>query len=339
MQRRAGSPWIASFCGALGVLAIACDGEAPETAPPATEAPRPAGPPTSPSPFSLDGSDTPVSLRFEWPDGARASVEASRSLERQGVGTTGRAIARYRISIERRGERTTLRSRELSIHPAEGGPGENLAGMMVATTFLPSARFTHDVDALTLFEPERSSETLRDAVTAAVTPEARALPGWPSLEPIVTGEPEMMRRQAQSLLAPIMTLDGLEVESERSVSARTRRPTQEGPAADQSTTTRLLGTGPCFEGDGASGCASVEIVARYTADPSVTTPGPGGGTVLSMEGRLRLLVEPRTLLPHRMEAVKTTRFVVPGEGDAPSILTEVETLGWEFSWSQGTIRD
>ncbi len=149
----------------------------------------------------------------------------------------------------------------------------------------------------------------------------------------------MLRRQAQSLLAPIVTLDGLEVQSERGVLARTRRPTPEGLAADQSTTTRLLGSGPCFEGDEAHGCASVEIVAQYTADPSVTTPGPGGGTVLSMEGRLRLLVEPRTLLPHRMEASKTTRFVVPGEGDAPSVITEVESLGWAFSWSRGTIRD
>lgn len=339
MDRRARSPWIAPLCGALGALAIGCGSETDETARPTPEAPRPAGPPTSPAPFAEDGADAPVSLRFEWPDGARASVESSRSLERPGVGATGRATARYRISIERRGERTTLRSRELSIHPAEGGPGENLAGMMVAATFLPSARFTHDVGALTLLEPERTSETLRDAVSTAVTPEARALPGWQSIEPIVAGDPEMLRRQAQSLLSPLVTLDGLEVESERGVSARARRPTSEGPAADQSTTTRLLGIGPCFEGDDPRGCATVEVVASYTADPSVTTPGPGGGTILSMEGRLRVLVEPRTLLPHRMEAAKTTRFVVPGEADAPETITEVETLGWEFSWSRGTIRD
>lgn len=339
MDRRRRAPWVAPLCGAVGALVIGCGGESQETARPTPEAPRPAGPPTSPAPFAELGSVAPVSLQFQWPDGARASVESSRSLERSGVGTTGRATARYRISIEQRGERTTLRSRELSIHPAEGGPGENLASMMVAATFLPSARFTRDVGALTLLEPERTAETLREAVTAAVTPEARALPGWQSIEPIVAGDPEMLRRQAQSLLSPLVTLDGLEVASERSAVARSRRPTPEGPAADQSTTTRLLGVGPCFDGDDAHDCATVEVVASYTADPSVTTPGPGGGTILSMEGRLRLLVEPRTLLPHRMEATKTTRFVVPGEGDAPHRITEVETLGWEFSWSRGTIRD
>ena len=289
--------------------------------------------------ISRSGPGGSVTLHFDWPGGARGRCETSRTVERTGLPESGRSSARFRVAISRRGSETTLRTSELSLRTPPGGPGETLNGVLVAATFLPSARFTTDLDALSLLEPDRTGADLREAVEAATSPELRALPAFQGMAPMLSGDPEMLRRQADSLIRPIAMLDGLHVERGQLVALRDERTTTAGEAAQQSTMTTLLGTGPCFEGDAEDGCVSLEITAHYGAEALAGAAGPGPATIRSIEGTLRLVIEPTTLLPHRMEAEKETEFVAPGPMGELQEMTETESLRWIFRWERQTIRD
>jgi hypothetical protein len=287
--------------------------------------------------ISRGGSAGPITLHFDWPSGARGRCETSRTVERTGLGQSGRSSARFRVAVTRRGSETTLRTSELTLRTPPGGPGETLNGVLVAATFLPSARFTTDLDALSLLEPDRTGAALREAVEAATSPELRALPAFQGMAPMLLGDPEMLRRQAESLIRPLTLLDELRVERGQLVASRDERTTGAGEAAQQSTMTTLLGTGACFEGDLEEGCVSLEITAHYGAEALAGAAGPA--TIRSIDGTLRLVIEPTTLLPHRMEAEKETALVAPGPMGETQEMTETESLRWIFRWERRTIRD
>lgn len=265
-------------------------------------------------------------------------METSRTVTRTGLPESGRATARYRIQVSRRGSEITMRTSDLEIRTPEGGPGETLNGVLVAATYLPSARFTDDIEALALVDPERTGEMLRGAIDDATTPEVRAMPAWQSMAPLLQGDPEMLTRQVGGLLGPIALLDGVPLTRGELVAMRDERRTAIGEDAAQSTMTTLLGTGPCFEGDDALGCVSVEVTAHYGAEMLAGAAGPGPATIRSIDGTLRMVLEPSTLLPHRMEARKETVFVAP-VGTEMEEMQEVESLRWIFRWERPSIRD
>jgi len=309
-------------------LAVAACGNDAERAAPSTS--------TSPAQISERGGEGEVSLHLDWPDGARADVESSRSV-RRGAGQGTRADARWTFAVARRGARTEIRTGALVLRPPRSEvPEEVLHGTIVAVTFFPSARWGRDIDELELVDPESTARVLEGAVNAATSEALRASPSWASISQLFSGDEEMLTRQASSNLRPITSLDGLTLHPSRSVSTRESRPTVAGITAEQTTTTRLLGVGPCFEGDADDGCVSVEILASYDARSLAGALGDQGA-IRSMEGSLRLVVEPDTLLPHRITAEKTTVFVVPVD-DAPVEMTEVETLRWAFHYEPQTIR-
>lgn len=314
----------------LAALACAplagCGGE-PE-APAATRAP-------SPAQISETGAEHEVTLTFAWPAGARARVESSRTVERTGPagGTSGRATARWRLAVSRDGGDTVLRTSELSLHPAStSDPGEILNGALAIVTFVPSSRWGSDLENLELVDPERGGEALRRAVEAITTDEVRASPAWQAMSPMLSGEPEMLERQAQSFLRPIAGLDATQLHPTRSIMTRQSLPVPGGRTAEQTITTRLLGVGPCVEGGPRDACVSVEIVADYDASSLQGALG-SDGAIRSMQGTLRLLVEPDTLVPHRVTAEKHTEFVMMVEDD-PVEMSETETLRWLFRWER-----
>ncbi len=288
--------------------------------------------------ISEGGGAGPIRLHLDWPSGARGRVEASRTVRRTGLPESGRSVARYRMQISRRGSEITMRTSDLEIQTPEGGPGETLNGVLVAATYLPSARFTADIDALTLVDPERTGEMMRNAMTAATTEQVRATPAWQSMAPLLQGDPEMLTRQSSSLLRPIALLDDIPVERGELVTMRDERRTTLGEEAQQSTMSTLLGTGPCFAGDDELGCVSLEITAHYGAEALAGAAGPGPATIRSIDGTLRIVIEPDTLLPHRMEARKETVFVAP-VGTEMEEMQEVESLRWIFRWERSTIRE
>jgi hypothetical protein len=317
------SPVFLAAVATLASAVSACGGEAEPARPPRT---------TRPATISEAGAGGAVTLTFAWPDGVRGRVESSRRVERQGPGPAsgGWSTARWRIAIRRQGRETQVRTEELALEPASPRPADVLHGMLVVATYLPSVRFGADVEELELVDPDTTGEGLRAAVRAASHEEIRALPEWETLAPMVAGDPVMLSRQAASFLRPIAALDAMEVHARRSVSTTQAIPTPGGPPAEQSTTTRLLGVGPCYEGGPIDGCVSIEIVAVYDAQAMQAAIG-GEGTIRAMEGTLRLVVESGTLLPHRIEAEKRTRFVVPID-DEPVEMSETESLRWLFRW-------
>lgn len=288
--------------------------------------------------ISEGGGAGPITLHLDWPSGARGRVETSRTVVRTGLPESGRSTARYRIQVSRRGSEITMRTSDLEIRTPEGGPGEALNGILVAATFLPSARFSADVEQLSLVDPERTGEMLRSAITAATSDDVRAMPAFQSMAPLIAGDPEMLTRQIGGLLGPITLLDGIPVERGELVTMRDERETAIGEQAQQSTMTTLLGTGPCFDGDDELGCVSLEVTAHYGAEQLAGMAGPGSATIRSIDGTLRLVIEPTTLLPHRMEAQKETHFVAPVGGEMEE-MEETESLRWIFRWERPSIRE
>lgn len=321
-------PLVVAALSMFALGASACGSE-----PEAQQTPRT----TSPAPISETGATDAVTLTFAWPDGVRGRVESSRQVEREGAGTAGagRASARWRIAIARRGRETQIRTSELALEPASPAPADVLHGMLVVATFVPSVRFGRDVEELELVDPDTTAELLRAAVRSASSEAIRALPEWQPIAPMISGDPEMLSRQASSFLRPIAALDAMQVHPTRSISTHQAVPMPGGPPAEQSTTTRLLGVGPCYEGGPADGCVSIEVLAVYDAQALQAALG-GEGAIRSMEGTLHLLVEPGTLLPHRIEAEKRTRFVVPID-DEPVEMSETETLRWLFRWDRSSL--
>lgn len=300
---------------------------------------------TRPATFRNNESARDVTMRFAWPDGAHGRVETTRTVQREGARAV-RAQASYRISVHREGERVSVRTRELTLTIPDASPTERMMSLLVATTFLPSSRFARDPSSLAPIEAAETAERMRTAIEAVTTPDMRATPRWLDLEAALRADDEALHRQAASILAPLLELDGLEVETGRASQVRSQRRGSEGTAGDQSTRTRLLGVGPCFEGDDEERCASVEVRAEYQAARAAESAPPESGRIESIDGRLRMLVETNTLLPHRMHAVKTTRFVPPRAADdrtsgggatQPEPLTETETLEWMFFWTLNSI--
>lgn len=318
-------------CGVVGCGVVGCGHEEASRSPRAVET-------TEAAEISERGNAGPIRLHLDWPAGARGRVETSRTVMRSGLPESGRSTARYRIQVSRRGSEITMRTSDLEIRTPEGGPGETLNGILVAATYLPSARFTADVEQLSLVDPERTGEMLRNAIDAATTDDVRAMPAFQSVAPMLRGEPEMLTRQVGGLLGPITLLDGIPVQRGELVAMRDERDTSVGERARQSTTTTLLGTGPCFEGDREDGCVSLEVSAHYDADQLAGAAGPGPASIRSIDGTLRLVIEAETLLPHRMEARKESVFVAPVGGELEE-MQEVESLRWIFRWERGSIRE
>lgn len=294
--------------------------------------------------FSEGGAAGPLRAPFAWTRGARGQVDAERTVTRtgppglpMGVPRGGTAEASYRIVVGESGRDTTVRTSDLALRlPREpSAPQEALLGLLVASAYLPSARFSSDMETLSLVDPERSGEVLRDAVNQASSPALRQTPMWRELMPVVSGTPEMLQRQAVSVLSPIALLDDIPLERGQLVAQRDERETSAGEHAQQSTMTTLLGTGPCFVGDSTLSCMTVEVTAHYGAD---ALPGGGPATIHSIDGRLRMLLEVANLLPHRIEATKETRFRAP-LGDELVDLTETEVLRWVFAWERASIRE
>jgi hypothetical protein len=307
--------------------------EGTHAGPPRTATPR--AEPTEPAAIAHGGAGAPIALHLDWPAGARGRVESARSVERTGLPPSGRAVARYRVAVRRHGAETSIETSELSLRlPDDAGPAETLHGVLVAMTFVPSTRFTRDMDALSLIDPERSGDAIRSAVARAARPEVTMLPGWQSVGPVVSGAPEMLTQQASSFLGPIVILDGLTIEPNQIVTLRDERQTSAGEPANQSTMTSLLGTGPCFEGDDDHRCVSLEVTAHYDAQ----TLG-GAPSIRSIDGTMRMVLEASTLLPHRIEAEKRTVFLAPDMMGEPTEQTETETLSWLFRWDRASIRD
>ncbi|MBX7191677.1 MAG: hypothetical protein K1X94_06455 [Sandaracinaceae bacterium] len=295
-----------------------------------TSAPHAAASTASQSPAAPVSS---VAFTLDWPAGASAAVTGTRTLTRTGGATGGGGGAvSFRLTVERDGSQTAVRSSQLSLSVRRAPiPEDSLQGVLAIGLFIPSARWTGNLEGLELTASEADGALVRDAVAGAVDATMTSLPAFAQLSAIVAGDPDVLRRQADGILGLITGLDGVELGVGEDVAFRDVATSNVGVDAPLEAMIRVGEACPCEDTStvGAT-CRRLELRSTYDVRPIQAAIGTAA-TVQSMETTHRLVVDPDTLLPHRIEGEKRTRFLV-NAGTHELALTETELCVWVFRW-------
>lgn len=320
-------------------IAVGCSGGPTDEAS-RERAAAPRTPATRTSPAAFPESPTvaarPIHFALDWPSGVAFTVDVSREVFRS-AGDDGpraagaRGEASWSSEVTRDGSTIAVRSHDLSLHVARGDqPEDRLNAVLVAGTFLPSARFSADVDGLELIDGPSSGDLLRRAVEEVTPRSLRALRSYVMIELLFDGTSERLRRQASNTLRPITSLAGRTLAQGVVEEGSDEHASAMGIDVVQATRTRLVGVAPCFEGDAPDACAIVTIDAAFDVS-RLAALAPDDAEIRSMQGTTTLLVEPSTLLPHRVVVEKTTDYSITLD-DGARALGDTEVLTWLFHY-------
>lgn len=328
---RRGVGLAAALC--LGGLHAAC-GTTPSVESRQTTAPTSA--PVAPATSSVLAPDTSAeAFTLDWPDGATATVTATRVVTRV-VGTRASGGARgrvsFRIAIERDGADTVLRASELSLEADPAPiPEDSLQAVLVIGSFIPSARWRGNLAGLALVAPDDDGALVRAAVASALDESLTTLPAFAAMAPGVSGEPQNLLRQADAILGLITGLDGATVAPGDDLAFEDTAVSNVGIEIGLDGVLHLGELCACDEAAASAGtCRRVEMRSTYDVAPVEAALG-GAARIRSMRSTHRLVVAPATLVPHRIEAEKLTTFVVHAS-DRELTVDETETSVWVFRW-------
>lgn len=285
-----------SLCLCWAAPLHGCESADPEPPPPTW---------TSPADFSTSGVGTPLSLRCDWVDGTRVKVEVRRDLTRNGRHAFT-AEARWRMSIAREGRATLVRTTELSAEEGRARLADDrLNAALTVFNFIPSSRWTPDLETLELIDTEATGAMLEAVGQVVAPPALRTSTGWSVMAPMFANEAAVMARQADNQLGGMTSLDGMTFAPGEVKRSSGSNASNLGIEAVTTSATHLTGMGPCFEGDSANGCVSVEVTVSVDAQAAQAAMGERA-VVRSLDGVFRMLLEPATLMPHRVTFEKST---------------------------------
>lgn len=303
------------LAAASGILWMACASPAPESFPPAP----PAGDVSAAAPLPVAGAER-VALRFAWPEGFTARVVGaeSRVLSSDDREDATRSELSYRVRIEPSGDGARIRYEEFALPGADSGalvplrgvPGlENLADALRPSFVVgPNGRFLGTPDL--------------DDTVAAVNRELDALHagsgGLPSGAPALPTRfsAELFRRHAPVEWWPMVEMwAGREIHlgGRYTLDLTTRMPLLDGATLRMDGDLAVSGRRSCGDG-GPPRC--IELVLETRPDPLELIPllgetgsrkeGAAGSapvtvTKLDLRETVRLLTEPETLVPRRLE--------------------------------------
>lgn len=293
--------------------------------------PEPAAPTwTSPAEFSESGVPAPLSLRCDWVDGSRMRVEVRRNLIRNGQQALA-AEARWRMTIAREGRETVVHTTELSADEIQAQlPEDRLNAAVTIFNFIPSSRWTPDLETLELLDVGTTVAMVENVGRVVAPPALRENAVWSSIAPMFSGDATILERQADNQLLALTSFHGMTFEPGEAVRSRSAATTNLGVETPMTSTTRLLGMGPCFLGDAADGCVSVEVTTSADTESFQAVVGERG-VLHSIRGVFRLLAEPATLMPHRVVFTKSTRFSVR-VGDEVQDASETDEVTWLYRY-------
>ena len=306
----------ASILAAAGLLGLSCASPLPPAEVSSAPPPEPAG-------------EERVALRFSWPEGftARVTGAESRTLSSDAAADTTHSELSYRVRLESASEGARIRYEEFSLPAPDAGglvPLRGVPGLeCLADALRPS--FVVGADGRFLGTPD-----LDETVAAvnreldAVHARGEALPeGSPALPTRFSGD--LFRRHAPVEWWPMVEMwAGREIVlgGRYDLELLTRMPLLDGATLHMDGELVVSGRRPCEDG-GPPRC--IELVLETRPDPLELIPllgedgarsRDGGAAVpvivtrLDLRETVRLVTEPETLVPRRLETRQRARVTV-----------------------------
>lgn len=279
----------------------------------------------------VEASDAPtverIALAFAWPAGFAARVTGMEStrITSDLVESGSRSRLSYRVRLEPDPAGARIRYEDFAF-PADGG--EPMVKLSAVPGLEPLARALRPSFLVSSDGRFGGTPGLEDEVTAinreltALHGRRDGLPaGAPPLPTLFSGE--VFRRHAPAGWGPMVELwAGREIElgARYDVTLVTRMPLLDGAQIEMNGELRVSGRVACDEPGGPPRCVELVLVTR--PDPLALLPllgadgqrdGGGGSaapvtvTRVELDETIRLVTEPETLIPHRVEATKRAR--------------------------------
>ena len=316
-------------------LACAC-GESPETS--AAESTRPDRSRRSTQPIDQPpGAGTgSVTFGLDMPEGARAHVELTRTL-RRGPRTDLRGRATWELTVTHEGG-TLLESENLALDVEPERSSQDYANAaLVLGSYFPSVRVDQQGSLEGLLTPSRSLEQLRSATD--VLPGALQNHAAFRMVSAAWADEHVLLRSARGVWRSLILPQGepFDLNQDRGVESTSTLGVG-GQEIPQTSTFRVVGSTPCFEGDGPDACVWVEM--RNAPDEAALAEFAQsmGLNSFRFEQRGSLVTEPGTLLPHR-QSLRTERWSTVEADGRPVTIHEIEERTLVFRWRLDTIRD
>jgi hypothetical protein len=273
-----------------------------------------------------NAQEAPVVLRFAWPEGFEASVSGAeqRTLSSDGNGDTTRDEVAYRLRLEPAAEGAFIRYEEFALPGPSGGgliPLRRVPGLeRLADLLRPGFAVAEDGRFLGLPGLEATVDAVNrelDALHARRDPLPAEAPALPT-----RFSAEIFRRRAPVDWWPMVEMwAGREIVpgNRYEVDLVTRMPLLEGTVLRMDAELSVSEFVPC-ESDGPPHC--VELVLESWPDPHELEPllaasadasrpaAPVAVTRIDLRERVRLLTDPGTLVPRRLETRQRARVTV-----------------------------
>ena len=277
-----------------------------------------------------------VSFALNMPEGARADVELTRTLHRD-PSTDLRGRATWELTVGREGSDTSLDSENLllEITPTRL-PADSANAALVLGSFLASSRIDEHGELTSLRAPSRSVEHVSSCLRT-LPRVVRDDPGFRMVAAPLAEEEVLLRASRavwSSLVFPLG--ERYELGQERVMEGSSTLAIG-GREVPQTTTLRVVGRAPCFDGDEADRCVWAEMRGEPSASELLTVTESMGVRSLRLEQRSSVLTEPLTLVPHR-RSLRTERWVTMEMGGRSANIHEVEETTLVFHWRRDSIR-
>jgi hypothetical protein len=306
------------------------------------------------APAAAQRADSAVALRFDWKPGTTARVEASQvrvSVVGQKADTV-RTTSRYTMRVEPHPEGRLIRFSDHQFSPRPPGVrAMSEALQQITSGAVPAYVVSGGGDFLRVDDIRRARAQM-DTLVSTLVGEARdsvPAPLRPMLDSFTSAEVLTSRAsQDWSLMVGAWIGGVLEAGRKYSGAGEEPNPLEPGTTIRMRYTFGLKGRVPCREGGVRNGCVALEVLSE--PDPAtyqafmrrfVGRLGLPAAELAEVEEQLKgagiqnsivLVMDPRTMLPHRLENLRRARLVALGEngGVVPTTHTDLRVYAWTY---------
>jgi hypothetical protein len=271
---------------------------------------------------STAATDTVVALRFGWPTGMKATVDATRFRERASAGKADTTAFEFRYSMDvgAHPEGRLIRSGGFTFGPAGDASGAEVIGVNEQLSALVPTIIVNPAGAFVRTDNVGALNAKMDSMLAPVrndklTPELRQLLAN------LTSESTLNALAAQNWNAGVGIWAGADFEIGAVYESEEPAPIPffPGETLPMVTQFEIVGRVPCIEDSGRTDCVELHLIAapdetalkallKKMMDMAVNLPA-GNAPIfeqLRIETEITLIAEPATLVPHWYSQTKTT---------------------------------
>ena len=333
-----------AFLLALPIAGLLCltsaTGAGAESA--ASDPSPPSGDSESPSP-----SAEIVALEFDWPVGmkARAVSRIRRSRLRAGVTDSTSIVSTYQMQCSRHPEGLLIEYRSFALVdedelPTQPQP-ERLA--QLASSMMPSLIVAEDGELLRIEGVERIREGLEPLLEPVREDDPQIAAALGELLARALSEDALEERVAEewSALVGFWAEADLEIGATYEMESESAHPLFPGTMLPFRFRFWAEGRKPCHEDDPEANCIELRMmsfpdpdVLQGILDQLLSAPGAAAYEELHIENSVRLLTEPGSLLPHRIDVLRTTWGMIRPSGERAAPFEQMQLRSTAYFYEE-----